>query len=302
MAPLPAGIPTEPPPYPRFSTLAELVFTTGSSSEILYPSSASSQLMSRLVWAIPPSVGLAETLNVLWDPWFETDLQFEGFVPLAEGTMTDDDWNIRTGSGSLWSRVHSDSQSRMQANWWGSLEVGLPLHWGVWGAKFLLGVGVRQLAWQSWNTAQVSTEAGTGQQSSVAVNGIATTFRQTWVLPVVGFVASWSPSPWGVAVTIRASPYLFETQTDVHILRSTTFVDDLKGGFSVELKTELSYRLANNFVVEAHAGFRRVSGLRGDELVSGGGGISEAPVLYAWSAGTGMVLFTLGVGFRIGTF
>jgi hypothetical protein len=47
----------------------------GSTDEIVYTDSVSSSMGSELVWPIPPSLGVALDMRILWAPWLETSFR-----------------------------------------------------------------------------------------------------------------------------------------------------------------------------------------------------------------------------------
>jgi len=299
-----SGLPAQEdePQYPRFTADAGTLFVVGSTNEIVYASGQTDTKLSELVWPIPVSLGAWSSFRMQWSSRFETMVRLQTAFPLATGTMTDDDWNITDSDGNLLSRVHSDSEALLMANWKLRLEFAVPFPSDGVRWKLLGGFDYQHLAWEAWNPKQTATLASTGQGYSVSLTGLGIAFHQEWILPYVGggIGYRWNGTDWEWG--LRLSPYPVDIQTDAHVLRGLTFNERLQGGFSFEPSLSLAWPITSSWAVTVNASYLGVFGLRGDEVVSYNGDQAGtgAPLFYGFTGGAGSALqeFSLGVGLK----
>ena len=275
--------------YPRFSAELGTGVTGGTTNEIVYADSSGSTKVSELAWPVPPSAQLWTSFGTAWNSWFETNVRVGMALPLATGTMTDDDWNIYDSDGDLLSRVHSDSTAYQTADWQARLEMIVPLRFDGFRSHLAAGLDYRHLSWEAWNPVQTETLASTGAQSSASLSGLGIQFRQEWILFYLGAGAGVTLNGLDWDLDLRVAPFPLDNQTDLHVLRELTFNESLSGGFSVEPTLSVSWPVEDRLKMVASVSYWGAFFLRGDEVVSSDGAdaSSSSAGFFAYAKGAG---------------
>ena len=220
---------------PRFET--GTAFVWGQATELVLRDGTYNDPVSRIVWDVPPSAALYMTLNWPWNRTTATRLSLQGTVPLASGSVADEDWN--TGAPDYISHDESVSEGRMTAGWSASIEQTLTAD----DFEFFGGGLYRLTSWEAWNGTYDyqydHTQVGTADQSG-SFSGLVLEYRQLWLIPYLGASMHIRADGWQLTPSVRLSPYTWCFDTDNHMFaaKRLTFQDSVRGGLYGKLSCE----------------------------------------------------------------
>lgn len=204
----------------------------GRAHELVLRDEGYDDLMSRLDWDIPPSVGVEVAVSARWSPLASTQIRLSLAQALTSGTMVDQDWD----AGTL-EYGRSEHTALMPGHW--SAEVGQSVHWSSWTAS--VGMSYRWMSWEAWN-GEGTYEYTDGTSKDTTFSGLGIAYRQQWFIPYLGL--SWTAGEEGtVQVTpgLRVGPYSYCYDMDNHLARPTprTFLDYSWGGVYSQASLEV---------------------------------------------------------------
>ncbi|MEI8093604.1 MAG: omptin family outer membrane protease [Spirochaetales bacterium] len=224
----------------------EIVYVQGDPAQADY-----NTYLSELVWPRPLSATLGLKGKINWSPNLWTQLDLGGSVALMKGTMTDSDWNVYLDADHPLNNVFSATDAFLLQDVSLQLEQGWAFAPESPGLSGLLGVQVRQLAWESWTGSQGAKQIWTPIDTTITpvyydLWGMVITYRQISVAPYLGLQDTWYLAPtdtpgWAVTGAFRLSPFLYVASTDFHVA-SKVFFDQTLGGFQLEPRVELVWK------------------------------------------------------------
>lgn len=278
-----------------FASETGLTFVYGEAKEIVYKTSSGTDLLSLLVYPVPPSLGAYVGMEGRWRDTLLARIRLETAWPLSRGNLTDEDWsygNLSTNEPN----VRSDSTAYLTSWLHGELELGFPDKKYPATVETLLGLSFRQMSWEGWDALQIPPpdDYPTGN-----IYGYVIDYRQTWLIPWIGLsIGQHNPASVLVA-TFKFSPWMYVVGRDVHMARPKplTFIDVMNGGvmFSGALRSEI--RLVGKLWLAGEISLDYISGARGDTYTYELG--SSIPVAYKNMSGAALTLFSSYLGFAI---
>jgi len=185
-------------------------------------------LISRLDWDIPPSVGVEVAGTALWSPLTATEARLAFALPTTTGTMVDQDWD--TGS---YEYARSEHSAVLTAHW--SAELAHSVTWTPW--EFSAGMVYRFTSWEAWN-GEGTYRFTNGTTSTITFSGLGIAYRQQWFIPYVALAWTADPAPVRFQPSVRFGPYSYCYDMDNHFLRDLTFLDHSWGGWYSQLALE----------------------------------------------------------------
>lgn len=202
----------------------------GRAYELVLRDGSYDDLMSRLDWDIPPSLGVEVGINALWSPVTSTQIRLALAQPLTTGTMVDQDWD----AGAL-AYGRSEHTALMAAHW--SAEVAQSVTWSAWSVS--VGLDYRFTSWEAWN-GEGTYEYSNGTTSNLTFSGLGIAYRQQWFIPFVGLAwTAGDEETLQITPGLRFGPYSYCYDMDNHFLRDLTFLDDSWGGWYTQLSLEV---------------------------------------------------------------
>ena len=278
-----------------FTSETGLAFIYGEAKEIVYKSSSGTDLLSLLVYPIPPSLGVYVGMEGRWRDALLARIRLETAWPLSSGNITNDDW-INVSSVLSEPDVHSDSTAYMTSWLHGELEFGFPDSKLPATMETLFGLTFRQMSWEGWDALQTPapSEYPTGK-----IPGFVIDYRQTWLIPWMGLSLGHQKADSIFTASFRFSPWMYVVGRDVHMARpeATTFIDVMSGGvmFSGGLAGEI--RLTGNLWLTGKATLEYGSGARGDTFVYTVG--TPGMTQYTNTGGSALSLLSSYLGFSV---
>lgn len=282
-------------PRLRFSNETGLAFIYGEAKEIVYKSQSGTDLLSLLVYPIPPSLGAFVGMEARWRDSILARIRLETAWPLLSGNLTDDDW----GYGNLSTNepdVHSDSTAYLTSWLYGEFVFGFPDTSQASLVETLFGLTFRQMSWEGWDAIQIP---GTLEYPSGEIFGYVIDYRQTWLIPWMGLAIGQQKPGTIVSASFRFSPWMYTIGRDVHMARTTptTFIDVMSGGVMISGGFRGEKRLADDFWLVGKLSFDYCSGSRGDTFSYEVG--SSVTTRSTNTGGAAMSLFSTYLGFSI---
>ncbi|OHD80568.1 MAG: hypothetical protein A3J97_01090 [Spirochaetes bacterium RIFOXYC1_FULL_54_7] len=282
-------------PRLTFTSETGLAFIYGEAEEIVYKSPSGTDLLSLLVYPVPPGLGAYVGMEARWRDSILTRIRLETAWPLMSGNLTDDDWGYDTPSTGE-PDVHSDSTAYLTSWVHGDLEFGFPDNRLPITVETLFGFTFRQMAWEGWDALQ---NPGTTDYPTGEISGYIIDYRQTWLIPWIGFSLGHKESATILAVSLRFAPWMSVVGRDVHMARTepTTFVDVMSGGVMVSGGLRGEIRLADNIWLAGRISLEKFKGARGDTFIYEVG--SPIETQYPNTGGAALILFSSYLGFSI---
>lgn len=282
-------------PKLTFTSETGLAFIYGEAEEIVYKSQNGTDLLSLLVYPIPPGLGAYIGLEARWRDSFLARIRMESAWPLMSGNLTDDDWGYGVPSTSA-PEIHSDSKAYL-TNWLhGELEFGFPDSRLPSSVETLFGLSFRQMSWEGWDAIQTP---GTTDYPTGEIFGYVIDYRQNWYIPWIGMTISHQNTASILAASFRFSPWTHVVGRDVHMARPipTTFIDVMHGGVMISGGLRGKIRLTGNLWLTGKLSFDYCSGARGDTFIY----LVGSPTVnqYANTGGAALSLFSSYLGFSI---
>jgi outer membrane protease len=248
-----------------WSASTGLLFVGGQADEIVYKYASGSDLLSLLIYPVPPAIGAFIDLSLPLPGAFTLVTRMETAWPLWSGIMTDDDWFTVPSVGNE-PQVHSDATAYLTA--WLLAEVWLACRLvdGPVSLDVLAGLRYRQMSWEGWDAYQISSISGYTQGS---ILGYVIDYRQNWIIPWLGFSGSFTSATLIMDFALRLSPWLHVRGRDVHRAREPlrTFIDVMYGGFAFSPAWSTRVRLADRLWLLASLSIDIAGDARGDTFV-----------------------------------
>ena len=168
--------------YPQltFTTETGLIFTSGKAEEMVYKSSTGTELLSLLVYPIPPGIGVYVGIEARWRNSLLARIQLETAWPFVTGNLTDDDW-VDVSYFSDDPDIHSDSTAYLTGWQNADFVLGFSDDSDVSRIETLLGLTYRQISWEGWDAIQVSSGI-----AYLLLPGQVIDYRQIWLIPWLG--------------------------------------------------------------------------------------------------------------------
>lgn len=278
-----------------FTSDTGLVFVYGESKELVYKSSSGTDLLSLLVYPIPPSLGAYIGIEGRWRDSILGRLRLETVLPLTSGIITNDDW-IYGSSFSDEPDVQSDSVAFMTGWIRADFELGFPTTNGPFLFETLVGIRYRQISWEGWDAYQISVIP---DYNVGAIPGYVIDYRQTWLIPWMGLTIGEQKPASIIAASIRFSPWMYVVGRDVHMAREepTTFIDVMSGGLMISGGLKGKIRLTGGLWLTGTISFDYCSGPRGDTYIYTVG--SSAVSHYTDTGGAAFSMVSAYVGISI---
>lgn len=225
-----------------FNSESGLVFVYGEAEEIVYKTSSGTDLLSLLVYPVPPSLGVYVGMEGRWRDFMLARIRLETAWPLKSGNITNDDW-INVSSFLEDPDVHSDSIAYMTGWIRADFELGFPGRDGPFLIETLIGLRYRNIAWEGWDAYQVSSI-----YSTKFINGQVLDYRQTWVIPWIGLASGYETGNFLISFSFRLSPWMHVVGRDIHTARfpdpATTYIDDMRGGSMLATALKFEWKIA----------------------------------------------------------
>jgi outer membrane protease len=197
----------------------------GQAYELVLRDGTYSYPISRLTWDIPASLLAEMTVKLPWNGWTATALTASASLPLATGTMVDEDWDALIAVGQVLNYGRSEHTAILQSSFSGQLEQTL----GSPSLSVAFGGAVRYLAWGGYN--------GSGQYlinnywpRYVRFIGPVITYEQLWFAPYVGLMTQADEGLLRLETAVRFAPYSWGVDKDFHIGLGDHYVDEFRGG------------------------------------------------------------------------
>lgn len=200
----------------------------GRAHELVLRDSSYDDLISRLDWDIPPSLGVEVAGTARWSPWTTTQARVSFAHPLATGVMVDQDWDTGT-----YDYARSEHTALLVAHW--SAELAQALTWSNWALS--AGMVYRLTSWEAWN-GEGTYRLSSGTTSHITFSGLGIAYRQQWFIPYLGLAWTSDPAPLQFQPSLRMGPYSYCYDMDNHFLRDLTFLDYSWGGWYTQLALE----------------------------------------------------------------
>jgi outer membrane protease E len=289
-------------PRHHWSIENSLGFTYGHARELVYQYPGSPDLLSELVWPLEgllyygtsltfsygksPMAGFYSTLGVRF-----------GFF-MQSGTITDKDWLNADTNGYFLTNFSAHDAISEHSQW-----VDATIGYGfIVSDRFIIRTGLTasfmNLHWTA-RDGYIQYGSNTGQNTSsyvpwsssfpkVPVYGTGIAYWQNWVSIAPTLEVLWLVDN-RLSLTAAASVYVLNScnDQDDHYLRELPlqFTEHVSGGFGIEPKLTVSYRLVSNISVGIEGTWRYITGLRGNtSTMEIGSGMTGGP--YADLAGT----------------
>ncbi len=225
-------------------------YVAGTATEYVFQPSAEryyNNPVSRLTWAIPPSLAATFTVEMPWLPWTASNFRLQVAQPVVTGTLIDEDWN----AGS-YIYARSEHPTQMTANLSAQLEQ--TFHLRVFDV--LIGGLYRWMSWEAWDgSGAYTTSSGT---ENVSFTGPIIAYHQQWLIPYLGLSTTFRLAGLGWTPTVRFGPTAICWDRDDHnyaqniINASTgkpspplTFLDTVWGGYYFQSSLDVSLSEGN---------------------------------------------------------
>ncbi|MDX9956927.1 MAG: omptin family outer membrane protease [Spirochaetia bacterium] len=282
-------------PQLTFTSESGMAFVYGKAEEIVYKSTSGTDLLSLLVYPIPPSLGAYIDMEARWRDSLLARIKLETVWPLTSGNLTDDDW-IYVSSVSDDPDVHSDSEAYLTSWIRGDFEIGTPENKPPFLVETLFGLTYMQMTWEGWDALQ---DPGTVDFPDGVISGYVIDYRQTWLIPWIGLSVGHQKPVSIFMASIRFSPWMYVVGRDVHMARPipTTYIDMMSGGIMISGSLSGEFGLADNFWLVSRLSLDHCSGSRGDTIAYEVGDLNMDR--YANTGGAAMNLFSMYLGFSV---
>jgi outer membrane protease len=233
------GFGDEALPQLTFTSETGLAFVYGKAEEIVFKSANGTDLLSLLVYPIPPGLGAYAGMEANWRDSVLARIRLGTAWPLTSGNLTDDDW-INVSSFYNEPDIHSDSTAYMTGWYHADFMLGVFDRSNFSKIETLVGMTSRQMHWEGWDARQEATAPG---YSSGTYKGQVLDYRQTWFIPWFGFAVKSEKEHSIVDFSLRLSPWMRVEGRDIHLLTGRTYVDVMHGGVLLAAGLGASRRL-----------------------------------------------------------
>jgi outer membrane protease len=255
------------------SAAVEAGFLFGQSRELFYTAPDSKALLSRLDWAIEPLFYLGAALNfsprdIMAERGFFAHCSLRFGIPGGSGTMKDRDWDEQGQGIAAGISTHgNDTQNALLLDIEGGFSFPA-------GSKALFKV------FAAFSFMRFSWTASNGSGIYAASNWVEIPFHG----PVIDYVQNWIIFSPGIAavfplfkrffpeISLRISPLIYCTGRDDHLARKTRYEDTVAWGFFLEPRLDCLWVINPRLDIKFGAGYRHITGGRGDTTVTYSGG------------------------------
>jgi len=202
-------------------------FVWGQSYELVLRDGTYDSPISRLVWETPPLIAGGLAVDWPWSAATSTRFRIEGGLPVAQGTMTDEDWD----SGTI---LYDKSTSSAQLTTYASVRAEQTLNLRL--LRLYGGLQYRVASWEAWGGTYDYHQTDGDYHGTLS--GMVLAYRQEWLIPYLGTALVIPLRTWTLTPSVELSPYTWGSDTDDHTLKQVTFHDETTGGFWARLAAE----------------------------------------------------------------
>jgi outer membrane protease len=262
-----------------FSFSPSFGFKYGASEEIVYKSSNSDVVMSKLIWEISPLFYFGGAFDFrLREPMrrrgFFANATVQAGIPAETGDMTDKDWLAQDNGLS-----HFSSHSNFtEEAWFLDVKAGmsLPVR-NIIRLQFFAAISYMGLKWTARDGyRQYATEIGnTGtfrpwdsSISKIEFHGDVISYEQNWWIFSPGISAHIPFLEYFEAgLYLQIAPLIYCSDLDKHYLRDLNFTESMWGGFMLEPECEFVFSPYDWLGLSLYFSYRFIGGeLRGNTI------------------------------------
>jgi outer membrane protease len=282
-----------------FSVGGSFGLLSGQAEEIVYVNEVSSTMVSQLLWDLKPLVYFGVDLNYTWqrpaNKWgvFANGL-FKIGLPSNTGKMEDRDWMEEIApdvyvSTYPWLRYYSVHDNKTEGAVLMDFDLGASF--SIAGNFWLRAYVSYSFMYFLWTASGGSVLYPNGHVYLPSIDVI--TYEQIWhvVSPAAALYGEFN-SFFDIEVSLKATPFVWCTDEDNHILRDLVINDYMFGGFFFEPSLLFSFKPAQYFVLSFSLKYRNISGPRGDGVYKETG---ELPFTAKNMGGAGYRVFDTGL-------
>lgn len=314
LSPTPPVFGQSPEAPRRFSISAAplLGMIYGQSEEIVYSETSrkpyKAPKMSQLLWDMKPlwyygvRVGFAYQVA---DWGLFSDLEIKAGIPALTGRMEDRDWLSVRNSDLTHFSVH-DNETKELWRFAGALGVFVPIQ-SRYRFKVSANVSFTHISFTGKNGYGIyarENPAGSGVYDSIETNpdripfsGEVIKYSQDWVVvaPALSLEASLF-GPFSGELSLEISPLVWCTDLDEHLTTRVQYRDNTRWGLLVEPRGKLAFNPSERLELSMEAGYRFISGTRGESYAAGMG---SDDFKFAGEAGTGLSVLDAGLSCKV---
>jgi outer membrane protease len=253
-------------PGPEISFGINGGFLFGVARELVFGPSGT---VSELDWDLKPAYYLGLSVEALFPNGLHLEAEYKAAVPARLGSVSDYDWD-EAGNWTNYSNHEA----------WLEDSVLLDLHLGreyrLGGERStaavleaFIGMGAMHFSWTGRNGyLQYPVFGGAiTDLSSVPrtpVFGTVFLYSQTYIYPLFGLSLSSPPGRLGLKASLAASPLVYCSDSDSHIIRLIEFSETMLGFFYIEPELSAWYSLSEGATLRLDLGGRYTGRLQGD--------------------------------------
>ena len=252
-----------------FSLGVSFGLLNGEGEEIVYTSSSSSDLYSRLNWDIKPLFYAGVDLDYKWKSGasrlgFFTDIGFKYCIPGCTGVTEDRDWmDIHENPTYPWLNLFSEHECYAKTGILLDFNIGMTVDL-VYELKLKLFLSY-SLMYYSWLAKNGSVLYPPGfSPGHVQVSGDGIEYEQLWNIFSPGVSVYGSTNRfYDIEIFIKYSPLVWCNAVDYHIVKKSRYIDTLFSGFYIEPGFMVSYKPYSALCFLLSFDYRYLGGLRG---------------------------------------
>jgi outer membrane protease len=264
-----------------FSFSPSFGFKYGSSEEIVYESSKSDVVISKLIWEISPLFYFGGAFDFhLREPMrrrgFFANATVQAGIPAQTGDMTDSDW-LTPDNGLSHFSSHTNFTDRA---WFVDIKAGMSLPVrniirlqffaaiSYMGLKWTARDGYTQYADQIGNTGTYRPWNPSLQKNEL--HGDVISYEQNWLIFSPG-ISAHIPflKYFETGLYLQIAPLIYCSDLDKHYLRNLNFAESMWGGFMLEPECEIVFSPYDWLGLSLHFSYRFIGGeVRGSTVVT----------------------------------
>jgi outer membrane protease len=294
----------------RLSLGTSLGLLHGQGEEIVYWDEESDRKLSQLLWDSKPLGYAGVDVGIDWKKpgsrWGGVaNVAFKFGFPGASGVMEDRDW--RGVNYPDWLTDYSVHDNRTDSAILIDAEVGASFRLlGPFVLKASLAYNFMSFSWTASGGSFLYPSTSTVSNNHYPIEKLGVSevgkYSQKWhiISPALAVYGKFNRY-FDVELSFAASPFIFSTAVDNHLLRTPPLdiFFDMKGGFFIEPKLVFSYTPKDFLSLSLAVSYRNIGGTRGD------GKYIQQPVStkeYTDTIGAGYRAFDVGLSakFRVG--
>jgi outer membrane protease len=257
-------------PY-AFSLTPQAGFIYGTSYEIVYQASRSSEYLSELQWDLKPLfvLGLGVSLEPLKTSGFFTNFLIQAGLPGKTGTMEDRDWQTPVNPAEKLTNFSSHT-NKLKAAFLLTLDAGYSFSVADWFFIRLFGSldyfyfkmegidGYYDYSnWDEW------TGPPTGTFSGAVIR-----YTQHWLLFSPGLSAGFMVKRFAITGSVKITPLIYCAGEDEHLSAKDRYNDYMYGKFAIEPALDASYTINPHWQAGLICSYRFITGARGETIVN----------------------------------